>query len=63
MVILVKRKEFCIMELKYIKGLSDKRIEELNKIGIDSAEKLIRHFPRNYLDLSKVSPIKRCTIP
>ena len=45
------------MELKYVKGLSDKRIEELNKIGIDSAEKLIRHFPRNYLDLTHIIPI------
>lgn len=46
------------MELKYIKGLSEKRILELNKIGIDSTEDLIRHFPRNYLDLTHVMPLK-----
>lgn len=46
------------MELKYIKGLSEKRISELNKIGIDSTEDLIRHFPRNYLDLTHVMPLK-----
>lgn len=46
------------MELKYIKGLSEKRISELNKIGIVSAEDLIRHFPRNYLDLTHVMPLK-----
>ena len=46
------------MLLKYVKGLSDKRIEELNKIGIDSAERLIRHFPRNYLDLTRISPLR-----
>lgn len=46
------------MELKYIKGLSDKRIAELNKMGINSAEKLIRHFPRNYLDLTRIMPIR-----
>lgn len=45
------------MELKYIKGLSTKRIEELNKMGIDCAEKLVRHFPRNYLDLTHITPI------
>ena len=46
------------MELKYIKGLSEKRISELNKIGIDSTEDLIRHFPRNYLDLTHIMPLK-----
>ena len=47
-----------IMELKYVKGLSDKRIKELNNIGITNAEELIRHFPRNYLDLTRVMPLK-----
>ncbi len=46
------------MELRYVKGLSDKRIEELNKIGITNAEKLVRHFPRNYLDLTHITPLK-----
>ena len=46
------------MELKYVKGLSDKRITDLNKLGITSAEKLIRHFPRNYLDLTSIAPIR-----
>lgn len=41
------------MELKYIKGLSDKRIADLNAMGIYSAEDLLRHFPRNYLDMRK----------
>lgn len=45
------------MDLKYIKGLSTKRIDELNKMGIDCAEKLVRHFPRNYLDLTHITPI------
>lgn len=46
------------MLLKYVKGLSDKRIEELNAAGIFSAEDLIKHFPRNYLDLTAVLPLK-----
>lgn len=41
------------MELKYVKGLSDKRISDLNSMGIFSAEDLVRHFPRNYLDMRK----------
>ena len=48
------------MDLKYVKGLSEKRIIELNKLGITSAEKLIRHFPRNYLDLTRVEPLAFC---
>lgn len=48
------------MELKKIKGLSDKRIEELNKCGIKNAEELIMHFPKNYLDLTHVTPLKYC---
>ncbi|MDY4187127.1 MAG: ATP-dependent DNA helicase RecG [Candidatus Borkfalkiaceae bacterium] len=46
------------MLLKYVKGLSDKRIEDLNEMGIFSAEDLIKHFPRNYLDLTSVLPLK-----
>lgn len=46
------------MELKYVKGLSDKRIEELNNLGITCAEELIQHFPRNYLDLTRVLPLR-----
>lgn len=46
------------MELKYIKGLSDKRIQELNKINICNSIDLIKHFPRNYLDLTHVIKLK-----
>ena len=48
------------MELKKIKGLSDKRIEELNKCGIFCAEELIMRFPKNYLDLTHITPLKYC---
>lgn len=46
------------MELKSIKGLSDKRIAELNKMGIHSANDLIKCFPKNYIDLTRVTSIK-----
>lgn len=42
-----------ILELKFIKGLSQKRIDDVNKMGITSAEGLVRLFPRAYLDLRK----------
>ena len=41
------------MQLKLIKGLSDKRIADLNKIGVYTAEDLLRVFPRGYLDMRK----------
>lgn len=46
------------MELKEIKGLSDKRIADLNKMGVYTAENLIKKFPKNYIDLTKVTPIR-----
>ena len=39
------------MELRYVKGLSDKRIAGLNKMNITTAEELVRLFPRAYLDM------------
>ncbi len=39
------------MELRYIKGLSDKRIADLNKMNVTTAEELVRLFPRGYLDM------------
>ena len=41
------------MQLKFIKGLSEKRIADLNKMGVTTAEELLRVFPRGYLDMSK----------
>ena len=48
------------MELGKIYGVSDKRLADLNKMSINSCEDLIKHFPRNYLDLSKITPLKYC---
>ena len=42
------------MELKTIKGVSDKREAELNSAGVYSVEDLVKHFPRSYLDMRKV---------
>lgn len=47
------------MKITEIKGISDKRAADLLKLGIDSPQKLIRHFPRNYLDLTNVVPLNR----
>ncbi len=48
------------MKITEVKGISDKRASDLLKLGIDTPEKLIRHFPKNYLDLRNVVPLSRC---
>lgn len=48
------------MKITEIKGVSDKRASDFLKLGIDTAEKLIKHFPRNYLDLTNVVPLDKC---
>lgn len=46
------------MELSKIRGISEKREEELNKAGIYDTGDLIRFFPRTYLDMRHKSPLK-----
>ncbi|MCQ2387004.1 MAG: ATP-dependent DNA helicase RecG [Clostridia bacterium] len=46
------------MELTKIKGISEKRNEELNKMEIFDTTDLIRHFPRSYLDMRFREPLK-----
>ncbi len=45
------------MKLKDVKYVSDGRIKELKKLSINTAEDLIKYFPRNYLDLTVVTPL------
>ncbi|MBO5525736.1 MAG: ATP-dependent DNA helicase RecG [Clostridia bacterium] len=40
------------MELKSIRGISETREKELNKLGVFTAEDLVRYYPRAYLDLT-----------
>ena len=45
------------MQLTSLKFVSDKREKDFNKLNIYTAEELLRHFPRDYLDLTHVTPI------
>ena len=47
------------MKLTDIKGVSDKRAEDFNKLGIFTPEDLVGYFPRGYLDLTHVEPIEK----
>ncbi len=49
---------FLDMQLTSLKYISDKREKDLNKLNIFTAEDLLRHFPRDYLDLTHVTPVK-----
>ena len=43
------------MQLTSLKFVSEKREKDFNKLNIYTAEELIRHFPRDYLDLTRVT--------
>ncbi len=46
------------MELTNIRGINEKRRDELNKMGILDTSDLIRHFPRAYLDMRSKQSLK-----
>jgi len=48
------------LDLKILKGISEKREKDLQKAGINSVEELIKFFPRNYLDLTKKTKLSDC---
>ncbi len=45
------------MQLTSLKLISDKREKDFNKLGIYTVEDLVRHFPKDYLDLRNITPI------
>ena len=45
------------MQLNLVKGLSEKRIADLKKLNINTLEDLSKHFPKSYLDLTKIEKV------
>ena len=45
------------MKLTALKYVSDKREKDFNKLNIFSQEDLVRHFPRDYLDLTRTDTV------
>lgn len=43
--------------IRYLKGVGEKRAEQLSKLGIRTVGDLLSHFPRQYEDWSTVTPI------
>ena len=40
------------MQLTEVKGIAEKRAKELEKLGVYTAEDLVRYYPRTYLDMT-----------
>ena len=41
------------MDIKYLKGIGEKRAEQLKKLGIADILALLRYYPRTYIDMSR----------
>ncbi len=46
-----------IKEIRYLKGVGEKRAELLKKLGIVSVDALLSFYPRSYKDLTDIRPI------
>ena len=59
--VLINRKEKRVLDLKkeiqYVKGVGPHRAEAFKKLNIYTLQDLITHFPREYEDRTKVTPI------
>ncbi|EGL38464.1 ATP-dependent DNA helicase RecG [Parvimonas sp. oral taxon 110 str. F0139] len=49
------------MELKDIKGIGEKKITLLNKLGIFTVNNLLEYFPYSYIDTTKFKKISEIT--
>ena len=48
------------MQLKNIKGVGDKTLFKLKKLGIENIDDLVRFMPKFYWDMTKESNLKEC---
>ncbi len=48
-------------DIKFIKGVGEKRAELFRKLGISTISSLINYFPRNYQDWSREMTAEACT--
>lgn len=47
-------------DIRFLKGVGEKRAELLRKRGIDTVGALLRFYPRAYLDWQNITPISEC---
>ncbi|MBM4188679.1 MAG: ATP-dependent DNA helicase RecG [Gemmatimonadetes bacterium] len=48
--------------VKYLKGVGDRRADQLRRLGIETAHDLLWHLPHRYLDASSVTPAGRVKV-
>ncbi len=49
-----------LTDIRFLKGVGEKRAQLLNRLGIDTIGALLRYYPRAYEDFSRVTPIFDC---
>jgi ATP-dependent DNA helicase RecG len=50
------------MPVKFLKGIGERRAEQLERLGIRTARDLLWHLPHRYVDASSVTPLARAEI-
>jgi len=50
------------MAVKFLKGIGERRAEQLERLGIRTARDLLWHLPHRYVDASTVTPLVRAEI-
>src|ERR687890_1168356 len=48
--------------VKFLKGVGERRAEQLDRLGIRTARDLLWHLPHRYIDASTVTPLARAEI-
>ncbi len=48
-------------DIRFLKGVGEKRAQRLYSLGIDTIGALLRYYPRGYEDFGKITPIWDCT--
>ena len=49
-------------DIRFLKGVGEKRAAELYRLGIDTIGALLRFYPRGYKDLGVITPIFDCNV-
>src|ERR671921_1721827 len=48
--------------VKFLKGIGERRAEQLERLGIPTARDLLWHLPHRYIDASTVTPLVRAEV-
>ena len=51
-----------LTDIRFLKGVGEKRALLLNRLGIDTIGALLRYYPRAYEDFSNITPIFDCNV-